>query len=319
MLVIALVVLPIIVVFGFSGCVGDDPERIEQLEREKKDIENKLNEEKQKAEEAAKQIEKEKADTEARKYHNVVKAELNLVSHWRLSEGETGNAVAIDSAPDMPMNGEYKNTAGVVRNVQGALALVADPNDKATEFDGAQGYVEVPYHILVNPPLDFSIEAWINPTAATADPNVVAGSYEIENGKMVRGYLVEVEMAPQPKVRARIGFGNDSTALEAGLGDGSEHGGWRHVVITYNNVAKQLRIYVNADNGNPDAELGGGASPVFYVANASMPLRIAAGQTNAGAVGLYFKGRIDEVALYRTPLDGASIRNHFLAGTSLPS
>ncbi len=317
-LAIAILVLPIVIVFGFSGCVGEDP-RIAELEKEKKEVEDKLKDEKDKVGKAIEQDKKDEEAKLAKKYENVVKAEPNLVSHWRLSEGE-GNAVALDSAPDDPRPGEYKNLPGIQRTVQGALALVADTNDKAAQFDGVQGYVEVPYHLMLNPPLDFSVEAWINPTGTTADPQIVVGSYDIDAAKVVRGYVIEVEMSPAPLVRARIGFGSDATAIEASLGDGTEHGGWRHIVITYDNVAKQLKLYVNSDDGAPDKEMGGTTGPpVFFVSNSSKPLRIAAGVGGAGgAASQFFKGRIDEVALYRAALDGLRVRAHFLAGTSLP-
>jgi hypothetical protein len=318
-LVIALLVFPIVVIFGFSGCVGDEAQ-ITQLQEQKKDLEDKLKDEQAKVGAAVDQDKKDEAAKEAKKYHNVVKAEPNLVSHWRLSEGEVGNAVAVDSAPDMPMDGEYKNLPGISRNVPGALALVADPADKSAEFDGAQGYVEVPYHLLLNPPLDFSIEVWINPMGTPAEAQVVVGSYDLDNGKVVRGYVLETEMSPAPLVRARVGFGSDATTIEASLGDGTEHGGWRHVVLTYENVAKQLKLYVNADNGIPDKEMGGTTGPpVFFVSNSNKPLRFAAGIGGAaGAASQFFKGRIDEVSLYRAALDGAKIRTHFLAGVSLP-
>jgi hypothetical protein len=206
--------------------------------------------------------------------------------------------------------------------VPGALALVADPADKAAEFDGAQGYVEVAYHLLLNPPLDFSVELWIKPTGNATEPQIVIGSYELDNNNVVRGYRLEVEMAPAPKLRGVIGFGNDNTTLEASLGDGTEHGGWRHIVVTYQNVTKQLRLYVNADDGAPDAEKGGTTgAPVFYVSNTGKPLRIAAGlnPTQANQAAQYYKGRIDEVALYREALDGARVRAHFLSGSSLPA
>lgn len=319
-LTIALWVLPIVVLFGFAGCVGDDPETISRLEDEKKDLETKLGDATDKADKGAQQAATDQAAKDDRKYPRVIARQPNLASYWRLSEGETGNAVAIDSAPDMPMNGEYKNTPGLSRNVQGALALVHDPADKATEFDGTQGYVEVPYHLLVNPPLDFSVEAWILPLGTAAEAQVAVGSYDLDGAKVVRGFLLEVEMAPAPKVRAQVGFGSDATAIEASLGDGSEHGGWRHVVLTYENINKQLRLYVNADNGLPDAELGGTTgAPVFFVSNASKPLRIGAGlhPTQSTNAVQHFKGRIDEVALYRACLDGAAVRAHFVAGTTL--
>ena len=81
-----------------------------------------------------------------------------------------------------------------------------------------------------------------------------------------------------------------------------------------------MRLYVNADSGTPDAESGGpGQDPVFYVANTSNHLRIAAGSTPANTPTAFFKGAIDEVALYSQAISGNDVRNHFTIGTSVPS
>ena len=124
---IAFLVLPIVLLFGFTGCVGDDPERIAQLEEEADKLKDQIEDERQKADQSAQQIANDAAIKDARKYPNVIKAEEALVCHWRLSEGETGNAVALDSAPDAPgspsINGEYKNSRrGVAQCRGGAIA-----------------------------------------------------------------------------------------------------------------------------------------------------------------------------------------------------
>src|SRR4029079_1710937 len=103
------------------------------------------------------------AQKAARAYEAVVIAYPHLASYWRLSGGEDGTAAAKDSAPDQPQDGEYKNAGGggVERSVPGVLSLVNEATDKAAQFDGTHGYVEVPHNVLLNPPLEFSVEAWI--------------------------------------------------------------------------------------------------------------------------------------------------------------
>jgi hypothetical protein len=107
---------------------------------------------------------------------------------------------------------------------------------------------------------------------------------------------------------------------ETGLGDGSEYSGWRHVALTYEAATKRLKLYVNPWDDKPDKEItvtslsGNGFG---YEPNASKPLRIAAGQfegnpptpTPAG----FFKGLIDEVALYGAAVGGDRLRVHMLA------
>ena len=313
---IALVVLPIMLLLSFAGCVGDDPELVAQKEAAEKKV---AETEKEKQQQAAAQ--------EAAKYHNVIQADPILVSYWRLDELETGDTTAHDSAPDAPQHGQYMNLLGISRGEKGALALPQDPNDKAAEFHGTSGYIEVPYHGLLNPVLSFSIELWVKPNGNPAEPQVVIGSYELDaTGKVERGFVLDVIHGTNPRIRARVGSGTQPTALEADLGDGTEHGGWRHVVMTYHGATKALLLYVNADDGKPDAQLPTptAPAPVAYkaIVDTTMPLRIAAGQFDGpavpgtpalGSLGRFFSGRLDEVALYRDVLDGPSVRKHFLA------
>jgi hypothetical protein len=319
MMMVPLLVLGLLSMFPIIGCVGEDPEQA--YDRGKEETKKALDEEhqKEKATEAAQK--------EAEKYENVVLNEPHLVSYWRLSEGPVGSLTAEDSVPGMPKPGQYKNAAaGVARDVSGAL-YVPNPSDKAALFDGIQGYVEIPHDLLINPVLEFTIEAWIRPAGPTPQPQVVLGSYEVDAaGKLIRGFALHVfaDSAGAPRIRARVGNGTVPTAIEASLEGGTEHDGWRHVVVTYSVADKSLKLYVNSDNGTPDAEMPApGDAPVFYVPSQSSPWRIAAGQTELPAPALtasqFFKGRIDEVALYNGPLDGASVKHHFLRGIALPS
>jgi hypothetical protein len=308
-LLVALLVAPVILLFAFAGCVGEDP-RVGELEKKVAE------QDKEKAEQEKKEAE----EAEAAKYDSIVKNAPNLVSYWRLDDGvpETGDTKARDSAPVAPLDGEYKRLLAISRGQTGALN--SDPQNKAVDFLGTEGYVEVPYDGLRNPPFSFSVEVWMKPALSSNEPQVMIGSYELDGGNLVRGFVLDMLHSPAPRVRARLGNGSPSpAALEASLGDGSEHQGWRHVVMTYSGASKTLTLYVNADDGKPDAQAAG----VIYtpVTGTTTPLRIAAGQHEGVAAGLlapgslsrYFAGRLDEVALYREALDGPTIRKHFLA------
>jgi hypothetical protein len=82
-------------------------------------------------------------------------------------------------------------------------------------------------------------------------------------------------------------------------------------------------LYVNSDLAAPRATLPSPAAPapVFYVSNVAAPLRIAAGNVDlpspGPAAGRFFKGRVDEVALYRKPLSGSAVQAHFRRATAL--
>jgi hypothetical protein len=320
LLLMGLLALPVISLFAFAGCVGDEA----ALTKERDDARKALDDEKKKDEE---EKVAQQAAQEAAKYENVVKSESILVSYWRLDELETGDTTANDSAPTGPLNGEYKFLQGISRGQAGAMTF-KDANDKAAQFRGTQGFVEVPYNGFRNPPFSFSVELWLLPEGTSTQQQVVIGSYELDaDGNVARGFVLDVLRTPTLRVRARLGSDTDSTSIEADLGDGLLHGGWRHVVMTYNGATKSVALYVNADDGKADAQLPTptSPSPVSYkaITNTSMPLRIGAGQIEStlavlpggasplGSVGLYFEGRLDEVALYRDVLDGATVKKHF--------
>jgi concanavalin A-like lectin/glucanase superfamily protein len=318
-LIVPLLILLIVFLFSFAGCTGEDPE---------------LAAEQEKREQAERDLQNERDQTaaarEAAKYDHVVSGTAHLVAYWRLSEGETGQTDAVDSGPSH-LNGQYKNAGGggVSRAVPGVLSLVNDPTDKASEFDGTQGHVEVPYNGVLNPPLNFSVELWLRPGGSVTQPEVVYSACEIDpSGNVVRGLVLDVipnTTSTAPDIRIRLGNGGAFRSLAASLEGGTEHDAWRHVVVTYSAVGNVLRIYVNSDNGSADAELPSPTDPmpVLYVPNPTFPLRIAAGQVEqpvpSTTPALFFKGRIDEVALYNDALPGTTVREHFRAATTVIS
>jgi len=311
-----LAVFAIVALFGFVGCVGDDPVVVAQ----------KAKDEQQKADQAAQQ-----AKQQAQLYENVVHAEAALVAYWRLSEGETGNNVAPDSGPQA-LNGTYPSLQAVTRSVGGAL-FVPEQDDKAAQFDGVHGYMEVAYNGLLNPPQDFSIEFWVHPDPAQPTaPQALIAAYEVDaSGAMLSGFAVDLVPPPAGSTdyHARIRIGNGTpgsvpVAVDLVLGDGRDYGGWFHVVASYSSVDKQLKSYVNTVDGAPRDILGPSTGlPVYLLQNRSAPFRVGAGWSDQpGAtptLGRFFKGRIDEVALYRADLDGVAVTHHFLRGTSLPA
>jgi hypothetical protein len=191
----------------------------------------------------------------------------------------------------------------------------AEPNT-AVVFDGTDDHVEVPYldaanGALTNPPGTFTVEAWIRPEG----PGVVLSSYNVAAG---RGFVLEVVPgAPNLQAQARLGMGGAAFATVTNdLGPGTAFDGWRHVVMTYENPGGSgiVKLYVNA--GPPEQGPPGGANYSAVKANAAPPLRIGAGwnEPNETAPGLFFKGRIDEVALYDKVLTPAEITTHFDLG-----
>src|SRR5437764_1022279 len=146
---------------------------------------------------------------------------------------------------------------------------------------------------ITNPAGTFTLEAWIRP----ASPGVVIGSYSLA---LARGFVLEVVQGPtalQARVRVGTGGGGFATAT-AVLGPGTSFNGWQHLVATYDNPGAQgaVTLYVNGSASTPTT----GANYKDVRPAQAPPLRIGAGwnEPQEAQPGLFFKGGVDEVALY---------------------
>jgi hypothetical protein len=309
---VPLLVLPVILLLAFSGCVSDWGA----------------------GEQAGEQTAKQQVRTE-HEYPHVVLSDETLKGFWRLNEPRDGKVVAFDSVSQMPMpsgapappahDGKYKNPHGVKKAEEGPL-VNQEPNDKAAEFISAdEGYVEIESNGQINPHY-FTIEAWIAPSSlvrrapAGAATEVVAGAYEVDGGgNLIKGFALEVTPTSPPQARIRLGTGAGApTKLEGPLVGIPGLEEWCHVVATFQ--AGELNLYVNAGNGVP---VGNPAFPPHgrdFVPNTSMPLRLAAGRdesmANSSNPALFFDGRIGDVALYNVAIGGDEIKKHFQDATS---
>jgi hypothetical protein len=198
--------------------------------------------------------------------------------------------------------------------VPGAL-VPKEPADTGTTFDGS-GYVEVPWNALLDPPLAFSLEVWIQPGALTApgiDQHVVA--FRDVEGLVNSGYEINVNRtAGTSQIQGRVctgGEGGGPQATEAyleiddaKLGPG---GPWRHLVMTFDGTT--ITLYVNGDASGPNQTQ---ALPAPYRHNVQQPFRIGTGRAPADpAPGQPYVGAIDEVALYGVALDAATVKDHY--------
>jgi hypothetical protein len=244
-----------------------------------------------------------------------------LVGYWRLSE-PAGSGVAVDSSKAKPVAGAY--SIGAAPGHNGVLRLGNDPVDLAAGFDGVQGRVTVPFDLLHNPPLAFTIEAWIRPPAAIAQgSHTVVASFE--GGTTTRGFLLQVvkPTSGATVVRARVGDGSNTPAtLDVPLGPPTTDGWW-HLVVTYQRTGagaalnSKLKLYLNGASP-PNSELPSVASAKqidYKPAQSPTPLLIGSQLTGAAAATNAFQGDIDEVALYNLELNSVLVKNHFDAAS----
>lgn len=207
-------------------------------------------------------------------------------SLWRL--GETASSVAADSAGGN--HGRYGASLGV------ASALASD-TDTSASFDGAHDLVVVPDVAALRPTTAVSVEAWVKPTAgisAYGSAVVKAG-----NDNWTDGYGIAWN-------GGNIGFYAGDHVHE--IGAPVTLGTWSHVVGTYDGTTGKL--YVNG-------VLVASASYTTALATSTAPLLIGAAASGATTwdAGYYWKGGVDDVAVYPTALSAATIARHWNAGS----
>jgi hypothetical protein len=207
------------------------------------------------------------------------------VSYWRL--GEAGGTAVGDERGANP--GAYANAPTL-----GAASLLAsDTANKAVGLDGSNDNVKVPDSATLDLSSPLSLEVWIKPTSlpatgAFASILTKAESYSLQfNGPRLEFTIM------QNGVRKRL------QAPAGAIVAGSTY----HVVGTYDGTTQ--RLYVNGAQV-ASAALSGGVT----VNNNALYL----GSWNGAEE--FFKGTIDEAAVYGATLSAARVSAHYSAGTS---
>ena len=220
-------------------------------------------------------------------YRDVVLNTSSLVSYWRLSE--SAGTTATDSKG--AKHGSYMNSPQL--GAEGAL--LTDAN-KAVTFDGTDDSVGTPRPIQD----DFSIEFWFRSTQGIGTTNTQWwGGAGLVDGE-VTGAVNDFGTSLDASGRVWAGTGNPDVSVKSGTG--FNDGAWHHVVFTRVRSTGALALYVD---GKAVASGKGGAQSLT-----SPPgLRMAAVQT----ARRWFRGSLDEVAVYNTALSATAVAQHYAA------
>jgi hypothetical protein len=207
------------------------------------------------------------------------------VSYWRL-----GEASGTTAADERSLNsGAYMNSPSLGQ----PSLLTTDSANKAVGFDGANDSVRVASSASLGLSTSISLEAWIKPASlpasgAFASILTKAESYSLQfNGPRLEFTIM------QNGTRRRLQA--PSGAIVAGQ--------TYHVVGTYDGATQ--RLYVNGTQVASAALTG----PATTNAN---PLYVGSWDGSHE----FFKGTIDEVAVYGSTLSAARVGAHYGAGTS---
>ena len=219
-------------------------------------------------------------------YRAVVLADSPL-AYYRLDD--TGD-VARDE-----VGGHDGHIKGVLAPTAGAIA--GDAN-RAAVFDGAS-FVEVGDVFPFLGTASFSIEAWARPLPPTTDPTcIVTKNIPGDSGSVADGYafFLDSDTAKLTMTRFR------DAAKDSAAGPPVVAGTFTHVVATYDGTT--LRLFID---GEMVTELPSTRNII------AVPNALDLGASRGGKY-CYFRGALDEIAIYGAALPGERIRAHHDVG-----
>jgi hypothetical protein len=220
-------------------------------------------------------------------YLATINGTAGLLSYWRLSE--TGGTSVADS--------KGNNNPGTYFNVPtfGVAGAIAGDTNTAVAFNGSNEYATVTRQISG----DFSIEFWFKSTQGRGTSGTWssgAGLVDATTG----GTANDFGVALRSDGRVIAGVRSTSIMSAAGYDDGA----WHHVVFTRTASSGAIRLYVD---GNLPVSGTSTTNSLTDTANINFGRIQTAGNT-------YFAGSLDEVAVYTTVLDQATVTAHHDAG-----
>jgi hypothetical protein len=212
-------------------------------------------------------------------YSDLIVAD-GAVGYWRLGESSGTDAVAV-----VGTNGTYKNTPTL--GVTGAIT--ADADTAVTFLDSSFEDMNVAA-VDLNATDNFTLECW-------AKPNSLSGAGALVScGTTANGYYIRVGTDLKPR-----GFTNPGGGLTDG-GTAMADAVWSHVV--FRRSAGTNSVWINGVQADPGTNNTG-----TVTAPTTRTCIAAIADDNT-----FWKGSLDEVALYDAALADADILAHYNEG-----
>lgn len=189
-----------------------------------------------------------------------------------------------------------------------------DVSGRAVYLNGSSSNVQLPAHSAFSLFNDrsFTVESWVQ--INNADTNT-SGPFEI--------FRLNPASSPHNAISLTVGgtsanrgkvILNSSWTTELVGAKSVDDGQWHHIAYTYN--TSSVKLYI-------DGQLAGSRTPTSlpasFVYDESTKKLIGAGYTGISqtTIAQYFKGRIDEFAVYDRELTSAEILSNFNSGSSV--
>lgn len=215
------------------------------------------------------------------------------VAYWRLGE-LSGTAAADSNGSGTTYPGTYHGSPTL-----GQTGIGGAGGDTAVLFGSSAKYVDFG-DVLENPNTGsgYTVEAWVRlPTGFSSgsnDPIIAKGNF---SWRLTR-YFGSSGATAQLNFTQDLGnpAPNSIAFTTANIDDGN----WHHVVVTVSSTRSARAYY--------DGTLVGGPATIDALSTQTDPLRIA----NNGSD--FWKGLVDEVAIYRSVLSATRVAAHYSAG-----
>ena len=202
------------------------------------------------------------------------------VSYWQLEEA--GGPTATDSADGS--HGTYNG--GVTYSTPAHAAL----GGTCVTFDGSSGYIQLPGTWGGTGWAEATVEAWVK----TAAP--ITGDFQAIVSPSGSGFAHF-----QLHSGGSTGFYTNGGGAFVTPPPATPEGVWRHIVLV--GESGNTRVYVDG------AQVGAASTTAFTQVNSASNVHIGNGYAGAR----WFKGQIDEVAIYNTALSEERILAHYHA------
>ena len=201
----------------------------------------------------------------------------------------------------------------------GATATAGGKVGQAFDLNGSSGYIEVSDSPDLDFPSGLTIEMWVMPYVPLSQQARYARFMDKNDGVLGEhgfGFFTSGNQTDHPADGQGFLYLNwvDTVGNAGQVGSREADLLWpyqfSHLAATYDPQQGEMVIYVN---GQPVGQTNVGN---FHIAKASVPLRIGADTWGGAPQTAFFKGRIDEVSLYKRALGSNEVAAIYTAGAA---
>lgn len=207
----------------------------------------------------------------------------NLLGHWSFDEGSGTRA------EDFSLSGANAGT------LVGSPVWVDGRMDKAISFDGTDDYVDVGSSSSLNTTADYTISMWVyNATGSDLYPTLLNRAAQVTNNGFFWIYTTGTNEADL-NFQYADGTNYITNTFSGALGTNT----WQHVMFTFDNASKSLKLYINGNQFSTTRTLTG-----------SLPVddgTLYLGTYDGSATNYSFQGRLDDVRIYARALTSGEV------------